>query len=131
MARVKVTKTERGWGGHFVGAHLCLFRRNTLLECGEERIVVSTVGNYTSLGGLLHEHHVPEEIGHQRYYETMAFEARYEDGYWDASEVEVTFDCPWRIETKYEDAKANDMHEAAVRELSRKMVRKARNAQSV
>jgi hypothetical protein len=69
----EVKRTERGWGGYFICAKYCRFRRNTLLQYGDRRIVVSTVGNYHTQDGKL------ETIGaFGRYYETMAFEAQKE-----------------------------------------------------
>jgi hypothetical protein len=122
----KVTRTERGWGGHFIGVSRCRFRRNTLLECGEERIVVSTVGAAT-------EDHGDEEqfstIGLDRYYETAAFRAVKSGIYWEADVTkQVPFKGNWYISTLSEtsDAEANDMHEAVVAELTEQLQNRAR-----
>lgn len=112
-----VRRTERGWLGHFIGGRDCMFRRNTLLEHGDTRVVVSTVGNYTPRGRL-------DTIGHERHFETMAFMAEWDGAYWDANvSREVVFQSPWSIfgvETS-SDQKANDMHESAVWEIEELM----------
>lgn len=110
-----VKRTERGWAGHFIGAASCRFRRNTLLESGETRIVVSTVGLMDS---PLRDRQFME-IGFQRYYETMAFHAeRVTDRYWDADVTrQVNFVSPWAIDTTDADDRANDMHETVVVEI--------------
>jgi hypothetical protein len=61
-----------------------------------------------------------EMIGADRYYETMAFKAIFEDPYWHADvENEVSFDSPWSIgEVVAEsDMRANTMHENVVAEI--------------
>ena len=99
-----VTRTERGWGGHFCLSRRCQFRRNTLLESGDNRVVVSTVGllrskddeGFESLGG--------------RYYETMAFAAIFEDPYWESNVgVELGFTSMGTLNEKDRDSdkKAN------------------------
>lgn len=118
--------TERGWGGHFICAHRCLFRRNTLVEYEAIKIVVSTVG-------LMQDYHAPgfpnklsfERVGHDRYYETMAFhsdptDTRYHDI--DASR-QVHFKSPWSIDHMDADDEANEMHESVVREMATRLLR--------
>jgi hypothetical protein len=95
-----------------------MFRRNTLIECGDRRIVVSTVGNY------IYQEKI-QTIGHRRYYETMAFEAVLEGPYRDADvSEEVSFSSPWSIcaDSPEElpgdvDNLADEMHEVVVAEL--------------
>jgi len=121
---MKVTRKERGWPGHLCVANSCMFRRNTLIECGDRRIVVSTVGNYVYQEKI-------KTIGHLRYYETMAFEAVLEGPYWDANvSEEVNFQSPWSIcaDSPEElpddvDNLADEMHEVVVAELMKEIKR--------
>lgn len=127
-----IKRTERGWAGHFICASSCLFRRNTLLELGDVRVVVSTVGNMVSppeVRAILARYKLTksdmpmEKIGHNHHYETMAFGARFEDPYWDADVQKKVRDVEanWRLKVtphkdgiNYADYKANMMHEAYV-----------------
>lgn len=128
--------TERGWIGHFVGADKCKFRRNTLLEYNNgNKWVVSTVGampqsdiikkypKFSSKNGF-------ETVGLNRYYETMAFEAKpitNQKGniiYYDADFTkEIYFDSKWAIsDCNFEtDKQANEMHDKVVEELIKKI----------
>ena len=116
----KVTTQERGWAGHFICAQSCRFRRNTLITCGDTRLVVSTVGcmedNFRGNKGFV-------QIGLDRYYETMVFHSDPEDTrYYDADvSREVSFDSPWAISELDADDKANDMHDTVVNELVDKL----------
>lgn len=113
---MKIIKTERGWPSHYICAHDCQFRRNTLLEYGDARIVVSTVGNRRT--GNDRE---LQTIGRRRYYETMAFHAEWDGPYWDAdSNKTIDFESDWEISNMEisSDQRANDMHEAVVEEIS-------------
>lgn len=116
--------TERGWAGHFIAANGCRFRRNTLLEYGNRKWIVSTVGAYYPRGARY-----PEMIGDERWYETMVFEGEMKsNGYIDAN-VEKEFfpknDCgiwgtSWdEVLERYPtpDNAANDMHERIVTEM--------------
>lgn len=114
-----VKRTERGWTGHFICGHSCLFRRNTLIEHGEDRVVVSTVGAYRRDEKI-------ETIGADgRYYETMAFNAKQEGPYFEADVSEqLSFESEWAICADSPeglpddvDNRADQMHEAVVAEL--------------
>ena len=119
----EVKVTERGWGGHFILAHRCLFRRNTLLEYKDKKWIVSTVGAYRTPENKI------DNIGHRRWYETKAFEAIEEGGYIEADIMkEIYFDSDWGIwGDSWEevckncndtpDNVANDMHDRVVSEL--------------
>ena len=124
----KVKRTERGWAGHFIAADRCMFRRNTLLEHKDRKWVVSTIGNYhPSLYGTV------DTIGHERWYETMVFEASCQGGYFDAdvSKKQIHVSQDWGIWGKtWEDVEktyslpdnaANDMHERIVDEMVEKI----------
>jgi hypothetical protein len=128
---MKPKTLERGWGGHFICAERCLFRRNTLIDWGgKKKVVVSTVG-------MMRDIHKPNEkhfdtIGAGgRYYETMAFHAEKVGPYWDANvSNQISFKSEWAIcsETGWKDLpedadnRANAMHERVVKELSRRYV---------
>lgn len=116
-----VKRTERGWAGHFICAHHCMFRRNTLLECGDIKIVVSTVGMMRDIRAK--NEHKFETIGINRYFETMAFHAKPQDTRYHDADVtrEVRFESPWAIDKLDADDRANDMHEAAVAEIANKL----------
>ncbi len=112
--------TERGWPGHFICASDCVFRRNTLVEHGDERVVVSTVGN------MRRKHdEKPDTIGaFGRTYETMVFRAIFKEGYWEADTCEqLEFYSNWALTGLHNlsDAAANSMHEKVVKELSERM----------
>jgi len=121
MVQNKVTRQERGWAGHFIAAQSCRFRRNTLLTCGDIRIVISTVGAMES--------HLKdrtfETIGYNRYFETMAFHACPTDTrYYDIDVTkEISFESEWAINEIDADDKANDMHETVVDEITNRLAK--------
>ena len=93
---LKTKRTERGWPGHFCCVRRCNFRRNTLLEYGGVRLIVSTVGAFIVDDKF-------ETVGHKRYYETVVFVA-------EDSTVQQGIDHCGRSA----DGEANDMHENVV-----------------
>jgi hypothetical protein len=132
---MKVKRTERGWGGHFICYYDCLFRRNTLLEYNNTRVVISTVGAmYARDPYDISGKKRLQTIGYKRFYETMAFMAKEENGYIEADvSREIHFDSDWAIGGTddaeefikvhpYADNEANDMHEGVVKEIERKLI---------
>ena len=128
----EVKRTERGWAGHFICSRDCGFRRNTLLEYGNRKWIISTVGAMRN-----RQTHEMEMIGYDRWYETMCFEAKLQDGYWDADvEKEIFFedgeDLEWGIygeswkevmeKYKTPDETANEIHESIVSYMEGKIV---------
>ena len=116
---MEIKRTERGWAGHFISVNRCRFRRNTLLELGRVRAVISTVGAMMAVdkSGV-------DMICRYRYYETMVFRARKVGCYWESNvNKEISFTSKWQIEkfTEKTDKEANDMHEAVVKEISGKI----------
>lgn len=120
-----VKRTERGWAGHYICADRCRFRRNTLLEYEDRKWIVSTVGSYCN----------PriDMIGADRWYETMVFEAKLQNGYWDADVSKQIYpeqDCgiygvSWEqvlAEHPCPDNDANDIHERIVEEMIERIV---------
>lgn len=135
LNNVEVTTQERGWAGHFISGNSCLFRRNTLVTCGDIKWVVSTVG------ALKYPIDMPElhikagqmqEIGADRWYETMVFESKY-DKYDDADvSKQIDIDHDWgiwgdtweEVILKYGkdvDKAANNMHDEIVEEIKLKI----------
>lgn len=64
---MEVKETYRGWQGHFCCP--CRYHLNTLLELGDTKIIVSTIGNYVG------NEKIPQWIGANRYFETLVFKA--------------------------------------------------------
>lgn len=119
--------TERGWAGHFCGSGSCGYRRNTLVENGRKKIVVSTVGNYQPHGKINKKDKFENTIGCDRYYETMVFEAKKRGVYWEADVMkEVNFKSNWALDELEEetDLKADKMHEKVVKEIIKKITNK-------
>ena len=117
----RVKRTERGWGGHFICANRCRFRRNTLLEFDGVMIVVSTVGLLENRNGKGFD-----TIGAGgRMFETMAFHADPNDTRYHDADVsrQVYFNSPWSINDKTDaDDLANEMHETVVDEISSRLL---------
>ena len=144
LNNVEITTRERGWAGHFICGKDCLFRRNTLITCGDLKWVVSTVGNLPSpidMPILNIKKGQVQEIGANRWYETMAFESAYDE--YDDADVskQISFESDWgiwgetwkEVEEKYGkavDNAANDMHDRIVEELKVKIKEAYANAKA-
>lgn len=95
----KVKRTERGWAGHFICAENCQFRRNTLLEYGKKKWIISTVGRYLTTDYTTKKLKFDAIGAGNRYYETMAFVGVEDaDGYIDANTSEpIDYESDWAI----------------------------------
>jgi hypothetical protein len=120
----EVRRTERGWAGHFICADMCRFRRNTLIEYGDKKWIVSTVGKMITTNSQTKKLEYAT-IGISRYYETMAFVgSEIEKGYIDANVSEpIDFESDWAIGDIEDDSeqRANEMNEKVVEELMEKI----------
>jgi len=121
---MEVKRIERGWAGHFILSENCLFRRNTLLEYGDKRWIISTIGELLAKDPKTNKFKI-DMIGGDRYYETKAWEAKKEGPYWEINpEKPVSFKSDWYLSecgTIGIDNTANDMHENVVKELTLKI----------
>lgn len=117
-----VSKTERGWAAHFVGRNECAYHRNTLLECGDVRVIVSTVGNWRPRNGRDYVLcPISSERGQERHYETLTFLAVFEFGYWEiASGSGLDRDGCLGGELD-SDLKADAMHERMVDKVTKSL----------
>ena len=116
---MEVKRTERGWAGHFCCSYRCEYHRNTLLEYNGVKVVVSTVGRLRK--DMVSNTY--EELGYNRYFETMAFMAKEDDKYNDADvEREISFDAKWCLPSPNMELEAEAMHEDVVMELSKRLV---------
>lgn len=122
----EVKRTDRGWAGHLCVANSCRYHRNTLLEFGDKKIVISTVGHYVNSDRKI------DTIGLNRWYETMCFEGIEENGYIEADiHNEIPIDQEWgiwgdswqEVLDKYPlvDNQADKMHESIVAEMIEKI----------
>lgn len=122
----KVKRTERGWCGHFIGGADCMYHRNTLLEYGEQKAVVSTIGYYLPRNKRQeywkHGKMDFEMVGRDRYFETMAFladDSQYHDA--DVTKV-IGFNSNWELDKPDMEMEADAMHDTVCDEIAEDMV---------
>ncbi len=119
MKSSKINIQERGWAAHFIRSDQCTFTRNTLVERGTKKIIISTVGAFKPsvnsevqpVGGLKH------------FYETKAFRAVYLNPYWEADpgkELKIMSLSHLNYYRYDSDIKANEMHDDVVKEIIKK-----------
>lgn len=126
----KLKRTERGWGeSYFCSTHRCKFRRNTLLEYGDVRVVISTVGLL-----MPPQVDVLEPVGDTEYdtlnangayFETMAFHADPKDTRYHDADIsrQIKINQNWQIKEVDADDIANEMHEEIVVEIEARLRR--------
>lgn len=121
---MNVKLIERGWAGHFICSDRCVFHRNTLVDGGHVKIVVSTVGAMVDIHARGWPNKLTfDEIGLDRYYETMCFKADMTDTrYYDADVSQhISLNGKWCIDHLDADDEANNMHDDAVAEIKARM----------
>lgn len=124
---VTIITKERGWAGHFICAHRCRYRRNTLVSDGKNNVVVSSVGlmeKYPDLPGIERSEKKWESIGNERYYETMVFGGKVEGPYIEADvskQISIPDKLEWGIFGKSDkdlsedsDLQMDEIHEKIV-----------------
>ena len=113
---------ERGWGGHFIAASKCLFRRNTRISTKNHvGFIIGTVGNYCP--DIIKDSR-PEEIGYNRHYETMVFHCDPNDRLYhdaDVSGGELDFEGLKHTGFEGHDNDANLMHDEMVKKWAGKL----------
>ena len=116
----EVKRTERGWAGHLICSHDCLYHRNTLLEYVDKKVVVSTVGRYRPNKNSREF----EPIGLDRYFETMAFiGSELETSDIDADVTQqILFDSNWSLPQPDMENEADEMQEAVVAEITKDLI---------
>lgn len=119
LANDDMKVTFRGWAGHFICADRCRFRLNTLIELGETRVVVSTVGLMEKFG----RDEEFDTIGHNRHFETVVFHAKFDGTFWDADvEREIGFVSEFAHLGIDKENEANAGHYAVVEEIKQKII---------
>lgn len=110
---------ERGWAGHFILGHKCMYRRNTLVSGDDISVVVSTVGNM-----VIDDKRGVDEVGLNRIYETMVFVSKFENGYHEADVTKEVSNTTsnWCLSKKElrddSDNQADVMHDNMVEEVA-------------
>lgn len=105
--------TYRGWAGHFILGDRCGFHLNTLIEYGDIKVIVSTIGRLKT-----HSDKGFEELGHNRYYEIMAFQAQKINEFWDIDvNKEINFESRWAWGNISDEWNANKGHLVVVEEM--------------
>ena len=118
----EVKRTERGWCGYIQGYQYCLFRRNTLIEYLDKKIVVATLGNFID-PYRWKVMPIKDDI----WYETIAGYAINKEGFWDIdgnNMIEIKSNHTIQGELDYildnyktPDLYANIIHETIVDEM--------------
>lgn len=118
---MEVKRTERGWREHLMPSN-CQFRRNTLIEFNNTKVVVYTTGAMKNMvSPTVFTRYL--EIAPGRHYETHAFIARLEDEYFVADlSKEIKIKHINYIAKLDAAPRANNMHEAVVNEITDRLL---------